>query len=762
MNTKKAVSFSLSPLALVISAHLAHAAPSAANTETIIVTGSKIQTTIADSASTNWVITNEELTREIQGGESLKGALGKLIPSFDFGSTNARTNASQNLRGRSAQIMIDGVALNAARTISRQLDSIDPFNVARVEVLSGATSIYGAGATGGIINIITKRGEAGDAQLEVQTGVTTGFNNSEDLTKKAAVAVSGGSETLQGRLSVAYEGKGAAYDGNGDPILPDVTQTDTQFNDSIDVMGNLDYSPDDEQHLSLTAQYYNSQQDTDYGIDYGPKTSVPVGNIYPDYAGYGDVELYAGLIDSSYLKRSDGLVLSEQPFTERLMLNTQYSHANVAGHSLLAQVYYREETFGNFPFPMISESFKQKVDYALSGDISAPTLAFGASEQSNDVLGGKLLLQKDFTQATLNYGVDYSHETFSAFQRIYDPSVSATSQGLSFKHKANIDRYPDFTTQNIGVFSQIDWAITDKTNLFAGIRYQNTEYDGDSFVSVYKQLATLLDGKPQAEAIPGGKADKDIWLFNAGIKYDLTDKQQVWANFSQGFNMPDPSKFYGYGSYSGSALDDYVSVSNVGLDGQKTDSYELGWRLSNASFNTQLSAYYSLSDKTYKYSNTQLELDNNEQRIYGLEGQVNYYISDNWYSRLQGHLVESEEKDKGTWKDLSIYTASPSTAMAAIGYDNFDWGTELNLQHVGDLSDKEGDRLEGYELVGLNGYYTLPVGQINFGIQNLLDKDYLTIWSQKAQKVYSPSIPADLVTYQGVGRTFSLSYSATF
>ncbi len=72
MNTKQAVRFSLSPLAFVISAHLAHAAPSAANTETIIVTGSKIQTTIADSASTNWVITNEELTREIQGGESLK------------------------------------------------------------------------------------------------------------------------------------------------------------------------------------------------------------------------------------------------------------------------------------------------------------------------------------------------------------------------------------------------------------------------------------------------------------------------------------------------------------------------------------------------------------------------------------------------------------------------------------------------------------------------------------------------------------------
>ncbi|WP_051415971.1 TonB-dependent receptor [Salinivibrio socompensis] len=89
-------------------------------------------------------------------------------------------------------------------------------------------------------------------------------------------------------------------------------------------------------------------------------------------------------------------------------------------------------------------------------------------------------------------------------------------------------------------------------------------------------------------------------------------------------------------------------------------------------------------------------------------------------------------------------------------------GTELNLQHVGNLSDEDGDRLEGYELVGLNGYYTLPVGQLNFGIQNLFDKDYQTIWSQKAQKVYNGLASPKMFDYAGVGRTFSLSYSATF
>ncbi|OOE50137.1 TonB-dependent siderophore receptor, partial [Salinivibrio kushneri] len=211
-----------------------------------------------------------------------------------------------------------------------------------------------------------------------------------------------------------------------------------------------------------------------------------------------------------------------------------------------------------------------------------------------------------------------------------------------------------------------------------------------------------------------------------------------------------------------------VNVENTPLDGAKTNSFELGWRTRQQNYNAQLAAYYSLSDKTYKYKKASLELNSNKKRIYGLEGQIKYYLTDAWYSRAQGHLVQSETKHNGSWDELSIYNASPSTAMAAVGYDNFDWGTELNLQHVGDLSDEAGYKLEGYELVGLNGYYTLPVGQINFGIQNLLDKQYQTIWSRKAQNAYSeqpePSkqTAAALFDYAGVGRTFSLSYSATF
>ncbi|MEX0633597.1 hypothetical protein M8494_22330 [Serratia ureilytica] len=37
------------------------------------------------------------------------------------------------------------------------MDSIDPFNIDHIEVISGATSLYGGGSTGGLINIVTKK-----------------------------------------------------------------------------------------------------------------------------------------------------------------------------------------------------------------------------------------------------------------------------------------------------------------------------------------------------------------------------------------------------------------------------------------------------------------------------------------------------------------------------------------------------------------------------------------------------------------------------
>ena len=147
------------PLALSLSLFASFSAPALAADpveQQMVVIGSRAPTSISELPGTVWVIEREQLDQQTQAGVPLKEALGQLIPGLDIGS-QGRTNNGQNLRGRSVLVMIDGVSLNSSRGISRQFDSIDPFNIERIEVMSGASAVYGGGATGGIINIVTKK-----------------------------------------------------------------------------------------------------------------------------------------------------------------------------------------------------------------------------------------------------------------------------------------------------------------------------------------------------------------------------------------------------------------------------------------------------------------------------------------------------------------------------------------------------------------------------------------------------------------------------
>jgi iron complex outermembrane receptor protein len=181
-----------------------------------------------------------------------------------------------NMRGRSMMVMVDGVRLNSSRSDSRQLDSIDPFNISRIEVISGATALYGGGSTGGLINIVTKKGQS-DRQVELQTGVKSGFNSHNDHDENVAAAVSGGTDRASGRLSVAYQRYGGWYDGKGDEVIIDNTQTGLQYSDRLDVMGTGTLEIDDRQQIQLTTQYYKSESDGKHGLYLGENFSAVTG-----------------------------------------------------------------------------------------------------------------------------------------------------------------------------------------------------------------------------------------------------------------------------------------------------------------------------------------------------------------------------------------------------------------------------------------------------------------------------------------------------
>ena len=711
------------------------------NDNMTVVTANRSTQSISDIAATVLVIEGDEIAQQAQSGIEFKAMLANLIPSLDVGS-QSRTNAGQNMRGRSTLVMIDGISLNSSRGISRQFDSINPFNIARIEVISGASAMYGGGSTGGIINIITKKGRDADGVSETWISAKSGFNSSEDLEYQIAQAISMDNGTTDARLAISYNQTGGSYDANGDMVLQDVAQTGSQYVSQIDVMGNVGYNLSDTKRIELMAQYYDSGQDSDYGIDHGTS-----------YANY-----YA----SDEVGMVEGYDLDDQAQTARYLLTANYIDSDFYNQTMNLQLFYRAESMRFNAFPTIyPEPY-----FSTYSSISA-------SEQNTQIIGSKLVFTAQPTDAlSLVYGVDAEFEQFDATQTYYDLTTAAASNGLTMTSVGETGRYPDIESTYISGFLQGDYDATASLNLHAGIRHQYAHIKVGDFVGATQQSYELFGVDTGYEAIEGGSSDYSNTLLNTGALYKLNEEQQVWLNLSQGFEIPDASKYYGRGKYSGTTVTSSVNVSDSPLEGIKTNSVELGWRLNSESVSTQFAAYYSLSDKSIFLDKTDYSIDviDNDVRIYGLEAKLDYYLSQGFSLGGNFNYIISETKVAGEWENVSIQSASPSKAGAYINWQTDKFSTRLQSTQMFDYTDADDYELEGYNTVDLLTSVALPVGQLQFGITNLLNTEYDTLWSQRATNLYtstppSPGFPLaneNLFKFDGQGRTYSVNYSVEF
>ncbi|MFT7683207.1 MAG: iron complex outermembrane receptor protein [Moritella dasanensis] len=703
-----------------------------------VVTANRSTQSISDIAATVLVIEGDEIAQQAQSGIEFKALLANLIPSLDVGS-QSRTNAGQNMRGRSTLVMIDGISLNSSRGISRQFDSINPFNIARIEVISGASAIYGGGSTGGIINIITKKGRDAYGVSETWISTKSGFNSSEDLEYQIAQAISMDNGTTDARLAISYNQTGGSYDANGDMVLQDVAQTGSQYVTQIDIMGNVGYNLSETKRIELMAQYYDSGQDSDYGIDYGAN--------YSHYYGTDEVAMV------------EGYDLDDQAQTVRYLLTADYLDSNFYNQTMNLQFFYRAESMRFNAFPTV-----QKAPYFAFSTISA-------SEQNTQIIGSKLVFTAQPTDAfNLVYGVDAEFEQFEATQTYYDFATAAGSNGLTMTSVGETGRYPDIESTYISAFLQGDYNATASLNLHAGIRHQYAHIKVGDFVGATQQGYELLGFGTGYETIEGGSSDYSNTLFNTGALYKLNEEQQVWLNLSQGFEIPDASKYYGKGNYAslglGTTLESSVNVSDSPLEGIKTNSVELGWRLNSESVSTQFAAYYSLSDKSIFLDKTDYSIDviDSDVRIYGLEAKLDYYLSQGLSLGGNFNYIISETKVDGEWENLSIQSASPSKAGAYINWQTDKFSTRLQSTQMFDYTDAADYDLEGYNTADLLMGIRIPVGQLQFGITNLFNTEYDTLWGQRATNLYTASSGANenLFKFEGQGRTYSVNYSVEF
>lgn len=719
----------------------------------IAITGSRAPQSMAELPGTALIIEGEELQAQIRGGVPLKEALGILVPGLDIGP-QGRTNYGQNLRGRSVLVMVDGVSLNSSRGLSRQFDSIDPFNIDRIEVLSGASSLYGGGATGGIINIITRRGEAG-LHFETEAGVRSGLRHGDDHDLRVAQSISGGNDVMVARLGIAAQKNGAAYDGNNTPVRTDITQTDLQYNRSLDLYGSLDFKLGHGQKLGLQAQVYQSKYDGDTALYLGPNLAGTSTN-------------------ASLLQQRDGFSSDVVPQTQRASISADYSVGDIlGGQNLVVQLFARRERVDFYPFPSSATgtAVVPVTPTTPAGTTVTGLRTFSSSRQNTDAMGLKAALTKRWDTMSLTYGVDADRETFDANQVRFDLATSYASGGLVNNAIGTTGRYPGYRVDGLSAFAQGEWKASSALSLSAGVRQQRMDVRVDDFVQAQQQVLVASGIGASADAIPGGSNRYNVTLLNAGAVYKISPLHRTWLNYSEGFELADPAKYYGVGSYllQGGAtgrwvLQRAVSVNDSPLAGIKTRQVETGWSRRVGGLSLQVAAFYSWSDKNLTYVPVTLSVNVLEQnkRNYGIEGSVAYALARQWTVGGNFLAIRSERQDSNGWGKQDVTEASPSKLVSYVGWNRQAASVRLQGVKTFDVSDELGNTLHGATTFDLLGSYALPVGRLSFGIQNLFDKTYATLWSQRAQVFYKGLATPETFAFNGRGRTFGLSYSVNY
>ncbi|NRD70596.1 TonB-dependent receptor [Psychrobacter okhotskensis] len=733
-------------------------------------TGTALAQKISEMPAVTQVITENELQMQATGNRTTGDILAQLIPSLGA-SSGSTSNYGTTMHGRPVQFLLNGVPLSGSRSLSRELNSIDTSQLERVEVLSGATSIYGAGASGGLINLVTKSLVGYGPIRQTRVGVSSSRDfDSDSFGYNVGQTLGYGGERAYGRLDVDYETKGGKFDSKGDRVSPDVNQTDQQDTESLSVNGSLGVELTDTQRLDLAATYYKDKQDTDYGPDYGDNLQVL---LKPEDA-------------PPSLKAVDGANVENQPYTEKSSVNLNYSDDDFAGSgsSLSVTGYYRNEKGRFYPSGKTAGDQAAEVWQAngLTDEIALKKLKSAAtfvtqSEAEIEVMGLRAAMQTETEIAGKNtlfsYGVDVERENSEQTYYGQDLNTFIASNGLTAQTNGlTYSGGPDTTIDKWGAFVNADVDLTDKWHTSAGVRYQKLKSETDTFTPIYEQLleeyfnSAAISGTSaaygidyQAGDVEKGNTDHDKVLFNLGTSYQITPKDQLFANFSQGLDTADIQR----------ALRDVRAGFVVNSDNVQpiaTNNYEFGWQGKHGDTAARLSGFYNESDKTVRFTNDYtVEVVDTDERVYGVEGSFSHDINEQWQVGGSVAYTRGQYDKDGDWLELDAVRLTPLKGTAFAQY-NFDEGSNVRLQALaigGDdkaFKDQQKDPdssalpVTGYMTLDVLGQVKMPVGRVDYGVYNLLNKDYLTVYHQTTY--------GDLNRLPASGTTYGLSYTVDY
>ncbi|WP_179381002.1 TonB-dependent receptor [Jannaschia marina] len=667
------------------------------------------------------VIDRETILRTVRQGRSLAQALGDRVPGLAPGNGTIG-GASQTLRGRTAQILIDGVARTSElRGFDRELATIDPASIERIEIVKGSTARFGNGATGGIINIVTRRPDGDTPRTTVESRLSFQDDDSSSLSNEIFVAHDRRVGDLGLRFELSRRDTGDLFDGAGrllpsDPIIGQGSRDNTETY-SVAVAGDWTRGPHE---LEFRLDRYRLTQDIAFFTDY---STDPVRPSTRPYSGEDVVDEGAS---ATLTYRHTGSALGDIEISGSITDIDRRAAFVEAGPANFLYYPISPTNLAQDPDAQ-TELFTRT--YGLSATVQTPLDGLGSG-------------------ATLTWGVDLGRDEVD--QRLIDGT----------------DVIAPMTQTSTALFAQLDLSLGDRWEVSGGLRAERFSLSVEDFVR--PDAVQLTAGGPQllpALEVTGGDFDYDAVVGNIGVVFRASDTLDLYAGFSQGFSIPDVGSFTRRARAANPLLPGQtISFASIRPEAQIVDTWEAGLRYSGARLTADGSIFLSTSEDGTVFDNTTNTLTQQEERIWGAELSLDYLIRDGWNAGAQLAFVEGrfDDDDDGRIDSWLPNSRIPAPVTATLYTDYlFETGLALSGELVYEAGRDKGDepRLEEIVRVNLGGSYPVGSGELTFGVTNLFDtrQDNNT-----ASSVRRDPITGNALRVADEGRRIAIGYAVTF
>ena len=706
----------LSPLALSPVAF----AQAQTDIDQIVVTAARTILPASALPLTVDVIDNTTLNQQVAISGSIIDAVSTLSPSFSP-TRQKLSGAGESLRGRSPLYAINGIPQSTpVRDGSRDGYTIDPFFIDRVELIYGSNALQGIGATGGVVNQVTvgppkQDGVSGRTLIQASGGNKLG----DSVGGKVAGLVGWRGGALDATAGVAYETRGAFYDGAGRRIGMDTAQGDVQDSKTLSLFGRLGWQLSPSTRLDVVGSRFELKGDGDY-VTATVAGRTPAAATLPT-DGNSAIRLPTTAVRG---------VVPGDPAANRVeSISASLVNDDLAGGVLNAQLFFNRtrDTFGGD----ISATF-QDARIAPIGTL------FDQSANRSRKLGARVSYERAVpgieglvTTAGLDALTDTTAQLLTATGRVWVPPTKFES---------------------IAPFFQGNYALVDgKLRLAGGVRFENVKLKVDDFTT----LASY--GSRQ---VGGGDPEFKATLVNGGVVFEPARGLRAYASYAEGYTVPDVGRILRGINIPNQDVDTYLAIEPI-----VSNNREIGAEFKRGPFDAGVTYFWSkskLGQFLVRNAGGIFDVQRQGVAIEGLEVNVRARTPvpglevSTGYARLRGQTDTNRDGRVDT--DLDGANISPDRLNLAADYQTGKWALRLQVQKYMSRNMQTAtvkDDFEGYTVADAFVRYELPVGALSLGVQNLFDKQYITYHSDT-------TAPQRDKFYAGRGRTATLGWETRF